>query len=102
MAVFLKIRSDGTNGCYFDLTFNGQRYRRLGGITKTEALRGQDKLRTKLLNGEYEIVKTVGNPRLEGFSKKFIERPKDHRSISRDKTFVKHLIMTSAIRGRHE
>ncbi len=92
MSVYSKVRNDSTKAWYFDLMFRGQRYRRLGGTTKTEALRAQEKFRAKLLNGEFEIVQTVKNPTLEKFSEKFLVRRKEYPSHWRKLIFVKHLL----------
>lgn len=91
MGVYLKQRADGSNAWFYDFTHSGVRYRGVGGTTKTQALRVLEKKRAQLLNLEHEIERPK-NPQIDDFSKKFLERRKDHRSFRRDVILVKHLL----------
>ena len=91
MGVYSKKRNDGSKAWYFDFQLQGKRYRAVGGTTKTEALRAQEKVRAEVLSGEYEFKSQIKNPTLEQFADKFLQRRIENRSYGRDVLFVKHL-----------
>ena len=65
MSVYNKKRKDGTIAWFFDFTINGRRYREVGGSTRTQALRAQEKTRNKVISGEYDLEESVGDPGLK-------------------------------------
>lgn len=92
MSVYCKIRKDGTKAWYYNFMYKGRRYRAVGGTTKTEALRAQEKIRSEVLNGEYELKRNAKNPVIEAFAEKFLARRKDTRSYERYVILVQHLL----------
>jgi integrase len=92
VSVYQKKKKDKTSTWFFTFMYKGVRYRGRGGTTKTQALRTQEKVRTEVYNGEYELKRNIKNPTLEKFSVKFLERRKDHRSYERSKILVMHLL----------
>ena len=50
MAVYSKKRKDGTTAWYYDFMINGVRYRGVGGVSKTQANRAQEKKRDIVLS----------------------------------------------------
>ena len=92
MGVYCKIRKDGTKAWYYNFQHKGRRYRAVGGTTKTEALRAQEKVRSEVLNDEYEFKRNAKNPALENFADKFLERRKETRSYERYVILVQHLL----------
>jgi site-specific recombinase XerD len=91
MAVYSKKRKDGSTAWYYRFQYEGKEYRAVGGTTKTQALRGQEKVRADLINGRFEVRQNVKNPTLESFSEKFLERRRELRSYKRYVIFVRHL-----------
>ncbi len=91
MSVYCKIRNDGTKAWYYDFMYKGQKYRGRGGTTRGQAIRTQEKIRTEVINGEYELKRIIANPTLEKFSEKFLECVTKHRSYIRYVVMVKHL-----------
>lgn len=55
-SVYKKKRKDGTTAWYYDFGYQGKRYRAVGGATKTQALRTQEKVRSQVISGRYELV----------------------------------------------
>jgi len=92
MAIRTKKRKDGTTAWYYDFTINGIRYRSVGGATRTQALRSQEKKRFELLNELHGLSYKVGNPKIEIFSDIYLERRKHLRFHKRDALSVKNLI----------
>jgi len=98
MGVFRRNKKDGTTSWYYDFMINNVRYRGVGGITKTQALRTQEKIREKVLNGEYDLVVGPNHIRIEVFTKTFLERRKQLRSWKRDELSTRNLL--SYFRGK--
>ncbi len=92
MSVYCKIRKDGSKAWYYNFMYKGSRYRAVGGTTKTEALRAQEKIRSEVLNGEYEFKRNSRNPTLEAFGEKFLDRRRETRSYERYVILVQHLV----------
>ena len=92
MSVYCKNRKDGSKAWYYNFQHNGRRYRAVGGTTKTEAQRAQEKIRSEVLNGEYEFKRNTKNPTIEVFAEKFLERRRDTRSYGRYVILVQHLL----------
>jgi len=92
MSVFFKIRKDGTSAWYYDFTYNKIRYRGVGGATKSQAMRTQEKIRDEVLTGEFGLATRVGNPPIEDFAKTYLERRKHIRSHKRDALSVRTLL----------
>jgi integrase len=91
MAVYSKKRKDGSLAWYYRFQYEGKEYRAVGGTTKTQAQRTQEKVRADLINGRFETNKKTKNPTFESFCEKFLERRRENRSHWRDVIFVKHL-----------
>lgn len=92
MSVYYKKRKDGSKAWYYRFQHKGEIYIAVGGTTKTEALRTQEKVRAEVLSGEYGFKRNTKNPTLELFSEKFLERRRDHKSFDRDVYLVNHLL----------
>ena len=92
MSVYCKKRKDGSKAWFYDFQFNGTRYRAVGGTTKTEASRSQEKVRAEVINGEYEFHAKVNNPTIGIFASKFLDRRKENRSYWRDVILVNPLL----------
>ena len=88
MSVYSKKRKDGTRAWFYDFSHNKVRYRGVGGATKTQAIRTQDKIRTQVLNGEFELQREVRNPKIEEFAVTYLKRRKHLRMHRRDKFLV--------------
>lgn len=68
---------------------DGVRYRGLGGTTKTRAQRTLEKIRSKVINEEFEIVEKPNNPKFEKFSETFLDMIDLLKSIGKnDSEFV--------------
>jgi len=91
MSIYCKLRKDGTKAWFYDFMYKGQKYYGRGGTTRSQALRTQEKIRTEVINGEYELKRNIGNPTLEKFSEKFLECITKHRSYERYVILVMHL-----------
>ena len=91
MPVYSKVRKDGTKAWFYDFMHNKVRYRGVGGTTKTQASRTLDKIRTKVLNGDFDIQNRPGNPKFEQFAELFITRKNHLRSIKRYEASIKNL-----------
>jgi len=92
MSVYKKKRRDGTVAWFYDFTYNNVRYRGVGGSTKTLAQRSLDKIRDKVISGQYEIVSKPNNPRFEDMKEKFLLRRKHMRSWMRDDLSMRNLL----------
>ena len=92
MGVFAIKRKDGSKAWYYSFMYNGVRYRKLGGSTKTQALLTMEKVRNSVFNEDYGLVEKVKNPRIEDFAKTFLERRKHIRSYKRDALSVRILL----------
>ena len=92
MSVHCKIRADSSKAWFYDFMYKGRRYRAVGGTTKTEALRAQEKIRSEVLDGEYDLKRNAKNPAIEVFAEKFLARRKETRSYSRYVILVQHLL----------
>lgn len=92
MSVYPKKRSDGTTAWYYYFCYQGKRYRAVGGATKTQALRTQEKVRSQVINGQYELENEIVDERINDFAKTFLERRQYLKSIKRDVTSVRHLL----------
>jgi len=92
MGVYSKKRSDGTTAWFYDFTINKIRYRSVGGATKTQALRAQEKVRNEVLDGTYNIKRQANNPLIENFAETYLERRQHIRSRSRDELSVRTLL----------
>ena len=76
MSVYSKKRKDGSIAWYYCFVYDGKRYRAVGGTTRTQALRMQEKVRFKVISGEYDRDDKIANPRLEDFSETYLRRRK--------------------------
>ena len=92
MGVFAIKRMDGSKAWYYSFMYNGVRYRKLAGSTKTQALLAMEKVRTAVINENYELAGRISNPKIEDFSDTFLERREHLRSSKRDKLSVKILL----------
>ncbi len=102
MGVYKKKRIDGTFAWFYDFSFNRRRFRGVGGTTKTQALRVMEKVREKVLSGEYELKKKITNPRIDHFSVTFLSRREHLKSYSRDKLSVELLCAFFKSKHLHE
>ncbi|MBN2413388.1 site-specific integrase [candidate division KSB1 bacterium] len=91
MSVYKKSRKDGSRAWFYDFSHNGVRYRGVAGSTKTQALIVQDKIRAKVLNGEYDLKDKYNNQRFEDFAQKYSRRNSHLRSYKRIKIFLNNL-----------
>lgn len=73
---------NGTVAWFYSFMHQGVRYRGVGGTTKTQAQRALEKVRAKVLSGEYEFERP-NNPTIETFAENFLQRRQDHRSYKR-------------------
>ena len=92
MGAFKRLRKDGTYAWYYDFMCNRVRYRGVGGISQTQALRTQEKVREKVLSGEYDLVIGLNHIRIESFVKTFLARRKHLRSWNRDDLSTRNLL----------
>ena len=78
---------------FFDFTFDGKRYIRVGGRTKEEARDAMARLRVELLEGPAGGPADVEDPLFKDFAKEYLELyAKPHkRSWERDERSIKHL-----------
>ncbi len=68
----------------------------------TQALRTQEKIRERVLNGEYDIVVGPNHIRIEVFTKTYLERRKQLRSWKRDKILTNNLLEYFRGKTMHE
>jgi len=92
MSIYAKRRQDGTTAWYYDFMFNKVRYRGVGGTTKTQASRTLDKVRSKVLSGEYELEGRATNPKIDAFAETYLSRRRHLRSHVRDALSVRTLL----------
>jgi len=92
MAIRTKKRKDGSTAWYYDFTINGVRYRGVGGTTRTQALRIQEKKRSEVLDETHNIVHKIGNPKIEIFAQDYLNRRKHLRFHKRDSVSAKNLL----------
>lgn len=83
MSVYSKKRQDGSTAWYYCFVCDGKRYRAVGGATRTQALRMQEKVRFQVISGEYEQKKSIANPMIEEFSEIYLRRRKHLKSYKR-------------------
>ncbi len=69
----------------------GCRYCEVGGTTKTETLRAEEKSRAEVVSGDSDFTKTR-DITIEEFSEKFLQRREDHPSHRRDVILVNHFV----------
>mgnify|MGYP006278437389 CR=1 FL=1 len=93
MSVFPKPRKDGTTAWYYDFQHNGTRYRAVGGTTKTQALRMQEKVRSQVLSGEYDLTVGARDPLFDEFAETFLRRRQHLQSQKRDALSVRNLLV---------
>ncbi len=91
MSIYFETRKGGTKGWYYDFSHKGKRYRKLAGATKTDALRVQEKVRSQVLNEEYQLTNQKKDPRFEEFAGIYLLYRQHMRSIKRDELSIKHL-----------
>jgi len=99
MAVRAKKRKDGSIAWYYNIMIKGVRYRGIGGTTKTQALRTQDKIRSLVISGQYEDEKKVKNPKIQKFAEVYLDRRQHLKSKKRDILSVKTLLQF--FKGNH-
>ncbi len=92
MAIRTKKRKDGTTAWYYDFTINGIRYRGIGGTTKTQALRTQEKKRAEALDIANGLIQKVKNPKIEEFADIYLKRRQHLRFHKRDALSVRNLV----------
>ena len=92
MSVRSKKRKDGSTAWYYDIMVEGQRYRKFGGATRTQALRAQEKARTQILNGEYGLETGVSKTKIEEFARTYLDRRQHLKSRRRDNLSVRTLL----------
>lgn len=91
MSVYSIKRKDGTLAWYYDFTINGVRYRQNAGVTKTQALRAQEKRRSEIIEGNFGL-KRIRNTPINDFAKIFLKRREHLRSYKRDELSVRTLL----------
>jgi len=92
MSVRQKVRRDGSVAWQYDFMHDGIRYRGLGGATKTQALRVQEKIRNQVLNGEHDLIEHRKNPRIDDFVVTFLDRRRHLKSKKRDNLSARTLL----------
>ena len=92
MSVFFKKRKDGTSAWYYDFMHNGVRYRAVGGTTKTQALRVQEKVRNDLISEEFSLTSKLPTILIEKFAEIYLQRRQHLRSSKRDDLSVRTLL----------
>jgi len=92
MSVYPKKRKDGSTAWFYDFMSGGKRYRGVGGSTKTQALRVQEKKRTEVLEIDNGLTTKVRNPEIEVFAETYLMRRKHLRSHKRDALSARTLL----------
>ena len=92
MSVYKKKRKDGTSAWFFDFTYKGRRYRELGGATRTQALRIQERVRNQVISGEYKLDVQGNNTKIENFAETYLKRRQHLWSSKRDNLSVRTLL----------
>ncbi len=101
MGIFKQKRRDGTVTWYYDFTYRKRRYRGLGGTTMTQALRALEKVRTKVLSGEFELESQSNNPTIEKFAKKYLANRRYRlRDWKRDALSVRTLLNSQRLKSK--
>ncbi len=91
MSPFKKKKTDGKSIWYYDFTYNGQRYRGIGGTTKTHALRVQEKLRDQVIGSNFSLAGLKSSQKFEEFADLFLYRNSHLKSSRRNGILIKHL-----------
>jgi integrase len=94
MSVYKKVRKDGTVAWYYYFCHKGKRYRAVGGTTKTEALRTQEKVRSMVIMGEHDLLPHAKDPKFDDFSVIYLQRRQHLRCRKRDSLSVRMLLNT--------
>jgi len=102
MSVRQKVRRDGSVAWQYDFMHDGIRYRGLGGATKTQALRVQEKIRNQVLNGEFELVEKVGSVQFDEFAKTYLKRRQHLKYKKRDALSTRMLLAVFSKRSLKE
>lgn len=92
MSVYKRKRRNGTNIWYYDFVYEKVRYRDVGGTNRTQALRVQEKIRSKVISGTYDLEEKSGNIKIGNFAEIFLERRRHLKSHKRIKILVAHLL----------
>lgn len=92
MGVFSLNRKDGSKGWYYDFMYNGTRYRKYAGSTKTQAIRAMEKRRNEAINEELGLSGKIKNPKIEEYAIPYLERRKHIRSHKREAVSVRNLL----------
>jgi integrase len=92
MSIYSKKRKDGSTAWYYDFMYNGVRYRGVGGTTKTQALRVQERKRSEVLDVDNGLANKVRNPKIETFAETYLQRRKHMRSQKRDDLSARTLL----------
>ncbi len=92
MGIRTKKRKDGTTAWYYDFTINGVRYREVGGASRTQALRAQEKKRSEVLDETHGLAYKIGNPKIELFAITYLDRRKHLRFHKRDALSVRNIL----------
>ena len=92
MGVYSKKRLDGTKAWYYNFMYNRVRYRGVGGTTRTQALRTQDKVRGEVISGCFNLPRKVGSIHIEKFAKKYLARRQHLKSRRSDNLSTQTLL----------
>lgn len=92
MSVYKKARKEGTIAWYYYFCHRGQRYRAVGGTTKTEALRTQEKVRSMVIMGEHNLLPNAKDSKFDDFSATYLQRRQHLRCRKRDSLSVRMLL----------
>lgn len=92
MSVYKKKRKDGTIAWYYYFCYQGKRYRAIGGATKTQALRTQEKVRSQVISGQYELEMVAADVKIQDFAVTYLERRQHLKSRKRDALSVRTLL----------
>lgn len=74
--------------------YQGIRYRGIGGTTRTQALRAQEKKRSDVINEDHGLVVKAKNSRIELFATTYLQRRNHLRSHIRENLSVRTLLKT--------
>jgi integrase len=99
MSIYQKKRKDGSTAWYYDFMYNRVRYRGVGGTTRTQALRVQERKRSEVLDVDNGLANKVRNPKIESFAETYLERRKHMRFQKRDNLSTRTLLRY--FRGRN-
>ena len=84
MSVYNRPKKNGSPSWYFDFKLNGIRYHGIGGATKTQALRVQEKVRNEVIAEAYELPHEILNQPFGQFMETYLSRRTHLRSHKRD------------------